>query len=63
MNLPKHLLFEGKNQQASDLAGKAMLGNPKGIKAYQTLGELFLEAPGLEGASGYHSPFGYYPIR
>jgi alpha-L-fucosidase 2 len=54
-NLPeiRSLLFEGKNQQASDLAGKTMLGNPKGIKAYQTLGELFLEAPGLDGASAY----------
>jgi alpha-L-fucosidase 2 len=49
----RRLLFEGKAQQASDLAGKTMLGQPKNIKPYQTLGEIFLEAPGIEGASNY----------
>ena len=54
-NLPeiRRLLFEGKNKQASDLAGQTMLGQPKGIKPYQTLGELYLEAPGLAGATAY----------
>jgi len=49
----RRLLFEGKSQQASDLAAKTMLGTPKNIKSYQTLGELFLEAPGRHGASDY----------
>jgi alpha-L-fucosidase 2 len=49
----RRLLFEGKSQQASDLAAKTMLGTPKNIKPYQTLGELFLEAPGLDGATNY----------
>jgi alpha-L-fucosidase 2 len=54
-NLPeiRRLLFEGQNQKASDLAGKTMLGQPSRIKAYQTLGELYLEAPGLSGATAY----------
>jgi alpha-L-fucosidase 2 len=49
----RRLLFEGKAKQASDLAAKTMLGKPKNIKPYQTLGEIFLEAPGIEGASNY----------
>jgi alpha-L-fucosidase 2 len=49
----RRLLFDKKSQEASDLADKTMLGQPKHIKPYQTLGELFLEAPGLNGASGY----------
>ncbi len=54
-NLPeiRRLLFEGQNQKASKLAGQTMLGQPKGIKPYQTLGELYLEAPGLAGATAY----------
>jgi alpha-L-fucosidase 2 len=54
-NLPeiRRLLFEGQNQKASDLAGQTMLGQPSRIKAYQTLGELYLEAPGLSGATAY----------
>ena len=54
-NLPevRRLLFEGKSQQASELAAQTMLGQPKGIKSYQSLGELYIEAPGLTGASAY----------
>jgi alpha-L-fucosidase 2 len=54
-NLPeiRRLLFTGENKKASDLAGQTMLGQPKGIKPYQTLGELYLEAPGLSGATAY----------
>lgn len=54
-NLPKirQLLFDGKNQQAAELAGQTMLGNPKGVQPYQSLGELYLECPGLGGASNY----------
>jgi alpha-L-fucosidase 2 len=54
-SLPKirRLLFEGKSNEASELANKTMLGQPRTIAPYQSLGELFLEAPGLEGASAY----------
>ena len=43
--LPKvqHLLFEGKNEEATQLAGETMLGVPERIKSYQSLGDLFLE--------------------
>jgi alpha-L-fucosidase 2 len=49
----RRLLFEGKSKEASALAGTAMLGIPNRISPYQTLGELYLEAPGSNGASGY----------
>ena len=41
----QRLLFEGKNKQAASLAGKAMMGKPKRIKSYQTLGGLLLDFP------------------
>ncbi len=45
--LPKvrKLLFDGKNQAATDLAAQSMLGVPERIQSYQTLGELFLTLP------------------
>jgi alpha-L-fucosidase 2 len=49
----RRLLFEEKSKEASDLAATAMLGNPNRIKPYQPLGELLIEAPGLDGASDY----------
>ena len=39
----RRLLFEGKNAEAKDLAGKTMMGNPQRIKSYQSLGDLHLE--------------------
>ena len=43
--LPKvqRLLFEDKNEEATELAGETMLGVPERIKSYQSLGDLFLE--------------------
>lgn len=43
--LPKvqQLLFEGKNKEAKDLAGKSMMGIPARIKSYQTLADLLFE--------------------
>ena len=43
--LPKvqQLLFEDKNEEATQLAGETMLGVPERIKSYQSLGDLFLE--------------------
>ncbi len=49
----RRLLFEGKSKEASDLAAQTILGNPRAVSPYQSLGELYLEAPGLEGASAY----------
>ncbi len=43
--LPKvqQLLFDDKNEEATQLAGETMLGIPERIKSYQSLGDLFLE--------------------
>src|SRR3954470_23686643 len=39
----RKLLFAGKNEGASDLAAKTMMGIPTRIKSYQPLGDLFIE--------------------
>ena len=39
----RKLLFEGRNKEATDLAGRTMMGNPQGVKSYQTLGDLDIE--------------------
>ena len=54
-NLPevRRLLFEGKNDEATRLAGKTMLGIPKKIKSYQTLCDLFLDFDDTDKVSGY----------
>ena len=39
----RRLLFEGKNEEASDLAAKTMMGIPTRIKSYQPLADLFIE--------------------
>ena len=39
----RKLLFEGKNEEASDLAAKTMMGIPTRIKSYQPLGDLIIE--------------------
>ena len=49
----RRLLFEGKNKEATDLAGRSMMGIPKRIKSYQSLGDLFLEAPALADVEDY----------
>jgi alpha-L-fucosidase 2 len=49
----RRLLFEGKNKEAVDLAGKTMMGRPSRIKSYQSLGELWIETPHVEGVGGY----------
>lgn len=44
--LPKvrELLFAGKNEEASDLAAKTMMGIPSRIKSYQPLADLFIDS-------------------
>jgi len=41
----RKLLFENKNNEAVALAAKTMMGNPPGIKSYQSLGELWFDTP------------------
>lgn len=53
--LPKvrQLLFEGKNEEATHLAGKKMMGNPSRIKSYQTLGDLLFDFPSTDKVAAY----------
>jgi Beta-xylosidase len=41
----QRLLFEDKNNEAVKLAEETMMGNPKGVKSYQSLGELWFDTP------------------
>ncbi len=49
----RRLLFEGKNQEAEKLAGQTLMGVPERILSYQTLGDLWIEVPGIEQAAEY----------
>ncbi len=40
----RRLLFEGRNREAEELAGKFLMGNPQRVKSYQTLGDLWIES-------------------
>ena len=44
----QRLLFENKNNEAVKLAGATMMGNPRGVKSYQSLGELIFDTPQLK---------------
>jgi alpha-L-fucosidase 2 len=49
----RKLIFEGRNEEASKLAEKTMMGVPPTIESYQTLGDLHLQL-GQEGpVTGY----------
>ena len=41
----QQLLFEGKNAEATEIAGQKMMGVPCRIKSYQSLGDLIMESP------------------
>lgn len=43
----QRMLFEDKNNEAVALAEKTMMGIPKGISPYQSLGELWFDTPEL----------------
>lgn len=43
----QRMLFEDKNNEAVELAEKTMLGIPKNIKPYQSLGEVWFDTPEL----------------
>jgi len=49
----QRLLFEGKNAEATELAGQKMMGVPHRIKSYQSLGDVILESPGGVEISEY----------
>ncbi|HEV2471390.1 MAG TPA: glycoside hydrolase family 95 protein, partial [Chthonomonadales bacterium] len=39
----RRLIFENKNLQAQEIAGRYLLGIPHGVKSYQTLGDLWID--------------------
>ncbi|HET8548403.1 MAG TPA: glycoside hydrolase family 95 protein, partial [Bryobacteraceae bacterium] len=47
----RRLLFEGRNEEATQLAARTMMGRPSRIKSYQPLADVWLEfsGGGLEG--------------
>ena len=49
----RKLLFEGKQKQAEDLAGKEFMSQPIRQKAYQPCGDLHIETPGAQAGDGY----------
>lgn len=49
----QRMLFEGQNQKATSLASKTMMGVPKRIKSYQTLGDLLLDFPDAAEVASY----------
>jgi alpha-L-fucosidase 2 len=55
MALPKvrQLLFEDKNDEATALADRTMMGVPPRIESYQTLGDVWLDVPGIEKVTDY----------
>src|SRR5512140_2418020 len=49
----RRLLFADRNVEATELADKSMRGRPMRIQSYQTLGEAYLECPGLGPVTDY----------
>jgi alpha-L-fucosidase 2 len=49
----RELLWAGKQKEAEDLAMKEFMSEPIRQKAYQALGDLLIETPGVENATGY----------
>ena len=49
----RRLLFEGKQGEAEDLAGREFMSEPLHQKAYQPLGDLWIEYPKMEKVSNY----------
>ena len=49
----RRLLFEGKQGEAEDLAGREFMSEPLHQKAYQPLGDLWIEFPKAEAVSAY----------
>jgi len=49
----RRLLFEGKNAEATKLAGEKMMGAPRTVKSYQSLADLRLAFPDVKAAENY----------
>jgi alpha-L-fucosidase 2 len=49
----RKLLFDGKNEAASQLSGASMMGIPQGVKSYQSFGDLWLTAPEAKSVTDY----------
>jgi len=49
----RRLLFEGKNAEATKLAGEKMMGRPQGVESYQSLGDLHIDAPAAGTVADY----------
>ncbi|MGC8835215.1 MAG: glycoside hydrolase family 95 protein, partial [Armatimonadota bacterium] len=49
----RRLLFEGKNREAEELAGKHLMGRPSRIKSYQSLGDLWIDTDAPEQVEEY----------
>ncbi len=47
----RKLLFDGKNNESIALAEQHMMGRPKGVKPYQSLGELWFDTPELNATN------------
>ncbi|NLH42873.1 MAG: glycoside hydrolase family 95 protein, partial [Planctomycetes bacterium] len=51
--LVRRLLFEGKNAEATKLAGETMMGRPQGVESYQSLGDLHIDSPAAGVVADY----------
>lgn len=49
----RRLLFEGKNEEAANLAGDTMLGVPERVNSYQSLGDLWITFPDVDRVGDY----------
>jgi alpha-L-fucosidase 2 len=49
----RRLLFSDQNSEAEQLAAAHMMGKPSSVKPYQSLGELWMEMPGMPSAREY----------
>ena len=49
----RQMLFEGRQREAEDLAGREFMSIPLGQKAYQAFGDLRIHFPGHENATDY----------
>jgi alpha-L-fucosidase 2 len=49
----RRLLFEGKNREAEELAGRYLMGRPSRIKSYQSLGDLWIDTDAPEQVEEY----------
>src|SRR5689334_14602150 len=49
----RELLWAGKQKEAEDFAMKEFMSEPVRQKAYQALGDLIIDTPGVENATAY----------